>query len=71
MRKVPILKLTSKNNGVGIDAQLSAQLTNDQKHHRSMLMKILCAIQFLAQQGLPFQEVFRWNLSATPASSKR
>ena len=33
--------------GVGIDAQLNAQLTDDQKHHRELFMKLLHAIQFL------------------------
>ena len=68
MHKDSILKLTAKNKDVGIDAQLSAQLSSDQKHHRSMFMKLLCAIQFLARQGLPFRghkegiEVFGGNL---------
>ena len=61
-------KLAAKNRGIGIDAQLSAQLSNDQKHHRSMLMKLLLAIQFLSRQGLPLRghkediEAFSGNL---------
>lgn len=54
MHKDSILKLTARNRGVGIDAQLSVQLSGDQKHHPSMFMKLLCAIQFLAREGLPF-----------------
>ena len=69
MHKDYILKLTAKSKDVGIDALLSAHLSSDQKHHRSMFMKLLCAIQFLAWQGLPFRchtedniEVFGGNL---------
>ena len=69
MHKDSILKLTAKNKDFGIDAQLSAHLSSDQKQNRSMFMKLLCAIQFLARQGLPFRghkqvniEVFGGNL---------
>ena len=34
-------KLAAKVKGVGIDAQLDAQLRNDQEHHGKMLMKLL------------------------------
>lgn len=46
--------MAAKARGVGIDAQLKAQLSDDQKHHRRMLMKLLHAIQFLSRQRLPF-----------------
>lgn len=48
-------KLAAKNRGIGIDALLSTQLRKDQEHHRSMLMKLLHAIQFLSRQGLPLR----------------
>ena len=54
MHKDSILKLTAKNKGVGIDAQLSAQLSSDQKYHQLMFIKLLHAVQFLARQGLHF-----------------
>ena len=56
MRKESVFKLTARTKGVGIDAQLSAQLCNDQEHHRSMFMKLLHSIQFLSRQGLPFRD---------------
>ena len=61
-------KLAAKERGIGIDAQLSSQLRKDQDHHRSMLMKLLHAIQFLCRQGLPLRghkedlESFNGNL---------
>ena len=55
MHKEATIKLAAKATGVGIDAQLNAQLSDDQKHHRSMFMKLLHAIQFLSCQGLPFR----------------
>ena len=53
MHKEATEKLATKARGVGIDAQLNAQLRNDQEHHRNMLMKLLQAIQYLSRQGLP------------------
>ena len=44
MHKDSILKLTAQNKGVGIDAQLSAQLSSDQKHHQLMFIKLLHAV---------------------------
>ena len=55
MHKESILKLTARAKGVGIDALLSAQVCNDQKHHWSTFMKLLFSIQFLSRQGLPFR----------------
>ena len=55
MHKEATQKLPAKARGVGIDAQLNAQLSDDQKHHRSMFMKLLHVIQFLSRQGLPFR----------------
>ena len=44
MHKEATEKLAAKARGVGIDAQLSAQLGSDQEFHRKMLMKLLQAI---------------------------
>ena len=57
MHKEAILKLAATNNSTakGIDAQLSAQLDANQRHHRQMLMKLLSCIKYLARQGLPFR----------------
>ena len=41
MHKETTAKLAAKARGVGIDAQLSVQLRNDQEHHRKMLLKLL------------------------------
>ena len=49
--KEAVLKLAARQ-GVGIDAQLSVQLCNEQKHHRAMLMKLFEAIKYLGRQGL-------------------
>ena len=68
MHKLATEKLAAKVKGVGIDAQLDAQLRNDQEHHRKMLMKLLRAIQYLSRQGLPLRahredtESFNGNL---------
>ena len=55
--KEAILKLAATNNSTakGIDAQLSAQLDANQRHHRQMLMKLLSCIKYLARQVLPFR----------------
>ena len=55
MHKLATEKLAAKVKGVGIDAQLDAQLRNDQEHHRKILMKLLQAIQYLSHQGLPLR----------------
>ena len=55
MHKEATEKLATKARGVGIDAQLNAQLRNDREHHRNMLMKLLQAIQYLSRQGLPLR----------------
>ena len=68
--KEAILKLAATNNSTakGIDAQLSAQLDANQRHHRQMLMKLLSCIKYLARQGLPFRghhediQLFEGNL---------
>ena len=36
MHKEASQKLAAKGRGVGIDAQLNAQLSDDQKHHKMM-----------------------------------
>jgi len=41
MHKEATQNLAEKARGVGIDAQLNVQLRDDQKHHRSMFMKLL------------------------------
>lgn len=56
MHKEATQKLAEKTKGVGIDAQLNAQLRDDQKHHSSMFMKLLHAIQFLFTSRI----VFSW-----------
>ena len=40
MHKEPTLKLAAKARSIGVVAQLSAQPSDDQKHHRSMFMKL-------------------------------
>ena len=69
MHKEAVLKLAAtKSTANGIDAQLSAQLDFDQRHHRLMLMKLLSCFRYLARQGLPFRghhedsESFEGNL---------
>ena len=52
MDKEATQKLAAKARGFGINAQLNAQLCDNQKHHRSMFTKLL---QFLSRQGLPFR----------------
>jgi len=52
--KESAMKLAAKKC-VGIDAQLSSQLRNEQAHHRTMLMRLLESIQFLVHQGLPLR----------------
>jgi len=52
--KESAMKLAAKKC-VGIDAQLSSQLRNQQAHHRTMLMRLLESIQFLVRQGLPLR----------------
>jgi len=54
MHKEATQNLAEKAREVGIDAQLNVQLRDDQKHHRSMFMKLLHAIRLLSHQGLPF-----------------
>ena len=49
--KESALKLAAKR-GIGIDAQLSIQLRNQQQHHRIML-RLLESVQYLVRQGLP------------------
>lgn len=53
-QKESAMKLAARR-GVGIDAQLSSQLRNQQAHHRTMLMRLLESIQFLVRQGLPLR----------------
>lgn len=55
MHKEATQKLAEKARGVGIDAQLNVELRDDQKHNRSMFMKLLHAIRLLSRQGLPFR----------------
>ena len=55
MHKEGTEKLATKARGVAIDAQLNAQLRNNQEHHRKMLMKLIQAIQYLSHQGLPLR----------------
>lgn len=69
MHKEAVLKIAAtKSTSSGIGAQLSAQLERDQKYHRTMLMKLLSCIKYLARQGLPFRghnedaESFEGNL---------
>ena len=54
LHKESAMKLAARR-GVGIDAQLSSQLRSQQAHHRTMLMRLLESIQFLARQGLPLR----------------
>ena len=53
MHKEGTEKLATKARGDALDAQLNAQLSNDQEHQRKMLMKLMQAIQYLSRQGLP------------------
>ena len=69
MHKEAVIKIAAtKSSSGGISTQLCAQLEHDQKHHRSMLMKLLSCIKYLARQGLPFRghnedaESFEGNL---------
>lgn len=69
MHKEAMLKIAAtKSASGGIGAQLSVQIDRDQTHHRSMLMKLLSCIKYLARQGLPFRghhedsESFEGNL---------
>lgn len=48
-------KLSAKSQGPGIDAQLLTQRSATQRQHRSMFMKLLYSVQFLARQGLSFR----------------
>lgn len=53
MHAEAVLKLgADKSASSGVDALLSKQLENQQKHHRLMLMKLLNAIKYLTRQGL-------------------
>ena len=54
MHKEAVLNVAAiKSTGIG--AQLCEQLERDQKHHQSMLMKLISCIKYLARQGLPFR----------------
>lgn len=52
MHKEALLQLADKSSSTDIGAQLSAQHSSDQKHHRLMFSKLLSSIRFLARQGL-------------------
>ena len=50
--KESILKQAAYSSAVDVGTQLSMQLSKDQKNHRSMLLKVISSIRFLARQGL-------------------
>ena len=70
MHKEGTEKLATKARGVAIDAQLKAQLRNNQEHHRKMLMKLIQAIQYLSHQGSRLTVVSR-EAKAEAASARR
>lgn len=54
MHNEAMLKLASKSD-MSVSAQLSSAHATNQRHHRSMLMKLLHCIQYLARQSLAFR----------------
>ena len=68
MHKEAIFKLAAMESSSGIGTLLSRQLESDQALHRTMLMKVLSCVKYLARQGLPLRghyedaESFQGNL---------
>ena len=59
--KESVLKQAAYFSAMDEGAQLFVQLSNDQKNHQSMLLKMFSSIHFLARQGLPLVTLAEMN----------
>ena len=53
MHKESVVRSQAKSSSVNIASILDSNLSESQKFHRDMLMKLLSCIRYLARQGLP------------------
>ena len=49
--KETVLKQAAYSSATDVGAQLSVELSKEQKNHQSMLLKVISNIHFLARQG--------------------
>ena len=56
--KESILKQAAYSSATDIGAQLSVQLSKEQKSNQSMLLKVISSIRFLTRQGLAIRGHF-------------
>ena len=55
MHREAMTKVAAKSNAVDVGAQLNTQRSADQRDHRSMFLKLLECVRYLARQGLAFR----------------
>ena len=55
MHREAMTKVAAKSNAVDVGAQLNTQRSADQRDHRSMFLKLLECVRYLARHGLAFR----------------